>query len=114
VHISQAVMVKGKNAKLSIERKADKPIVVSLLNENKPQASIACYINMTQTLNISVVGKGAEVHLCGHFEAEPQEEEEEAPMYGEEDDDSEESDPELKKLKDNQKVAEANKIRNAV
>lgn len=115
MHISQAVLVAGKNARLSIERQSEKPIIVSLLSEHKSQSSIGCYINMTQTLTIKVIGKGAEVHLSGHFEAEPQEEEGQEEMYGaENDDDSNESDPEMQKIKDNAKKAEMNKMQNSV
>jgi len=42
---------------------------------------------MTQTLTLSVSGKGAEVHLCGHFETEGHEAEDDM-FYGDEQDEA--------------------------
>ena len=64
------------------------------MSEKDNSRAISCYVNMTQSLTLSVSGKGAEVHLCGHFETEGHEAEDEM-FYGDEDEkDSDGSDEE--------------------
>jgi hypothetical protein len=115
LHLSQAVLVKGNSARLSVSMgKNSEPIVIAVLSEKMPQAAITCYVNMTQTLALSVVGKGAEVHICGHYEAEGHQPEDDM-FYGdeEEEDEEEEDDAGKKNLSANLKQAEANKNKNA-
>lgn len=70
LHLSQAVLVSGKSAKLTVQQGKNAEIVIALMNENNNMRAITTYVNMTQQLSINVVGKGAEVHLCGNFESE--------------------------------------------
>lgn len=95
LHLSQAVLVKGQqNCRLSIKVKGnDNEICLAILSDKDNSKAITCYINMTQTLSLSVTGKGAEVHLCGHFESEGHEAEDEM-FYGDEKDDEEDDDSE--------------------
>ena len=98
LHLSQAVLVNGKSAKLTVKPSKDQDeIVISILNQDRNSSSIDCYINaMQSSLQITLTGKGAEVHLSGHFEQEGNPEENDM-FYGAEndddDDDSEDEDP---------------------
>jgi hypothetical protein len=72
LHLSQATLVKGSSAKITVKAssKADE-IVVAMLKENNVNTSIGCYLNGAQTgLSIQCFGKGAEVHLSGHYETQ--------------------------------------------
>jgi len=90
VHISQAVLVAGNKAKVVVQlAKNSEPIVIALLSDKQTTSPITCYVNMTQTLTIKVIGKGAEVHLCGHLETEGHQEGAGMFDYGEEEEESE-------------------------
>ena len=70
LNLSQAVLTSGNSAKVTIKAstKTDE-IVVALLNDKSNNQAIGCYLNGVQTgLSIQVYGKGAEVHLSGHYE----------------------------------------------
>lgn len=84
LHLSQAVLVKGNNARLSIKVKGKDEITLAIVGEKDNSKSVTCYVNMTQTFSLQVSGKGAEVHMCGHFEAESNEQEDDM-FYGDED-----------------------------
>ena len=90
LHLSQSVLVKGSNARLSIKVKGKDEITLAIMNEKDNSKSLTCYVNMTQTFSLQVYGKGAEIHMCGHFEAESNEQEDDM-FYGDEDDKDEES-----------------------
>merc|ERR1719469_1729901 len=90
VHLSQAVLVAGSKAKIVVQlAKNSEPIVIALLSDKQTTSPITCYVNMTQTLTIKVIGKGAEVHLCGHLETEGHQEGAGMFDYGEEEEESE-------------------------
>merc|ERR1719469_333663 len=90
VHLSQAVLVAGNKAKIVVQlAKNSEPIVIALLSDKQTTSPITCYVNMTQTLTIKVIGKGAEVHLCGHLETEGHQEGAGMFDYGEEEEESE-------------------------
>jgi len=90
LHISQAVLVAGNKAKVVVQlAKNSEPIVIALLSDKQTTSPITCYVNMTQTLTIKVIGKGAEVHLCGHLETEGHQEGAGMFDYGDEEEESE-------------------------
>ena len=90
LNLSQAILVKGESARLSIKMKGKDEIFLAIMSGGVNNAkAINCYVNMTQTYSLQVVGKGAEVHLCGHFENESNEQEDDM-MYGDEQDQDEE------------------------
>merc|ERR1719469_343009 len=103
VHLSQAVLVAGNKAKIVVQlAKNSEPIVIALLSDKQTTSPITCYVNMTQTLTIKVIGKGAEVHLCGHLETEGHQEGAGMFDYGDEEEESEqesESEEEAPKAK---------------
>lgn len=84
------MLVAGNKAKVAVQvAKNSEPIVIALLSDKQTTSPITCYVNMTQSLTIKVIGKGAEVHLCGHLETEGHQESAGMFDYGDEEEESE-------------------------
>ena len=95
LHLSQAVLVGGKQARLSVQATKDsEPIVIAILNEQQQTGAISVYISRDQVFSISVKSSDdAEVHLCGHFTAEGHDAEDQMFFGGSDEEDKKDEKP---------------------